>query len=71
MYRGMITFVCHDCGNEFEGMDTEWAGTAYTCPVPCPKCGSRHTRPKSLLSMNLPIYRKIWREIDKQDNKAE
>ena len=51
--------------NVFEELDIEDNATAYSQPVPCPKCGSRHTMPKSLLSfMEKGAYRKIWEQID-------
>ena len=65
MLRGKETFKCDNCGHIFEALDIEWQATAYSQPMPCPKCGSRHTMPKSLLSfMEKGAYRKIWEQID-------
>ena len=67
MLRGKKKFKCDDCGHVFEALDIEWQSTAYSQPVPCPKCGSRHTMPKSLFSfIDKIIYRKIWDEIDNE-----
>lgn len=64
MLRGKTTFTCDECGNKFEGPDIEWAATVYTVPQPCPKCGSRHTYPKSLFGLNKTMYKKIWESMD-------
>lgn len=45
MVRGITTFKCTQCGKTFEGWDAEWRATVFTCPLPCPKCGSIRTRP--------------------------
>ncbi len=45
MYRGIIKFVCNDCGNKFKAPDIEWNATVYSVPQPCPKCGGMHTKP--------------------------
>lgn len=45
MIRGITTFKCTQCGETFEGWDAEWRATVFTCPLPCPKCGSIRTRP--------------------------
>ena len=47
----MTTFKCDVCGHTFRAMDIEWQATAYTMPVLCPNCGSRHTMPKSMFSL--------------------
>ena len=66
MLRGKKTFKCDDCGHIFEALDIEWQATTYSQPMPCPKCGSRHTMPKSLLSfMGKGAYRKIWEQMEK------
>lgn len=49
MYRGIIKFVCNDCGNKFKAPDIEWNATVYSVPQPCPKCGGMHTKPASEL----------------------
>ena len=65
MLRGKETFKCDDCGHTFEALDIEWQATAYSQPMPCPKCGSRHTMPKTLLSfMEKGVYRKIWEQME-------
>ena len=66
MLRGKISFKCDDCGHIFEALDIEGRATVYSQPMPCPKCGSRHTMPKSLLSfMDKGVYRKIWEEMER------
>ena len=65
MLRGKKTFKCDDCGHTFKAFDIELAATVLSQPMPCPKCGSRHTMPKSLLSfMEKGVYRKIWEMND-------
>ena len=65
MLRGKKTFKCDDCGHTFKAFDIELAATVFSHPMPCPKCGSRHTMPKSLLSvMEKGVYRKIWEMND-------
>ena len=67
MLRGKTKFKCDDCGHTFKAFDIELAATVYSQPMPCPKCGSRHTMPKSLLSfMEKGVYRKIWEMMDKK-----
>ena len=66
MLRGITKFKCDDCGHTFEALDIEWQATVYSQPMPCPKCSSRHTTPKSLLSfMEKGAYRKIWEQMEK------
>ena len=66
MLRGVTTFKCDDCGHTFEALDIEWQATVYSQPMPCPKCDSRHTMPKSLLYfMEKEAYRKIWEEMER------
>ena len=66
MLRGITKFKCDDCGHTFKAFDIELAATVYSQPMPCPKCGSRHTMPKSLLSfMEKEVYRKIWEEMER------
>lgn len=43
MLRGIYVYKCHSCGHKFVGADIEWACTAMSMPVRCPKCGSTHT----------------------------
>ena len=65
MLRGKTTFKCDDCGHTLKAFDIELAATVYSQPMPCPKCGSRHTMPNSLLSfMEKGVYRKIWEMND-------
>lgn len=45
MLRGFTTFVCDNCGHEFEAPDIEWQATAASQPMKCPKCGSMNTHP--------------------------
>ena len=66
MIRGKKKFKCDDCGHVFEALEIEWQATVYSQPMPCPKCGSRHTMPKSLLYfMEKEAYRKIWEEMER------
>ena len=69
MYRGIIKFVCNDCGNKFKAPDIEFNATFYSVPQPCTKCGGMHTKPARFfnflsLSENF-IYKLLWKEIDK------
>ncbi|MCC8177111.1 MAG: zinc ribbon domain-containing protein [Bacteroidales bacterium] len=63
MLRGITTFRCHECGHRFEAPDIEWQATALTTPQPCPRCGSRHTRPASSFWLT-PAYKSIWKQLD-------
>lgn len=66
MIRGMKQFKCDDCGHVFKAPDIEWQATAYSQPMPCPKCGSRHTMPKSLFGfVDKGAYRRIWAQMEK------
>ena len=69
MYRGIIKFVCNDCGNKFKAPDIEWGATIYSVPQPCPKCGGMHTRPDRSLNFLVLLdyftYKRLWKEIDK------
>ena len=66
MLRGTTIFKCDDCGHTFEGLDIEWNATAYSTPMPCPKCGSRHTMPNSWFSLlNKRVYKRIWAQMEK------
>ena len=66
MQRGITTFKSDDCGHVFKALDIEWQATVYSQPMRCPKCGSRHTMTKSLLSfMDKGGYRKIWEEMER------
>ena len=72
MYRGMIKFVCDDCGHKFEGMDCEYCASVYTAPVKCPKCGSWHTMPSGINgSFKRKIYNMIWESIDERQGNTE
>lgn len=69
MYRGIIKFVCNDCGNKFKAPDIEWEATIYSIPQPCPKCGGMHTRPVRFFNflslLDYFTYKRLWKEIDK------
>lgn len=73
MYRGIIKFVCNDCGNKFKAPDIEWGATIYSVPQPCPKCGGMHTKPAWFFNfLSLPenfTYKRLWKEIDKNKRK--
>ena len=65
MLRGKKTFKCDDCSHTFEALDIEWRATAYSQPMPCPKCGSRHTMRVSFFgSTDRETYKKIWEMND-------
>ena len=72
MLRGKTTFICTKCDHRFEAMDIEYQGTAYSTPMPCPKCGSRRTRPAQLpsflsfLDKGNGAYERIWDEMEKE-----
>lgn len=71
MIRGTTRFKCNECGNKFTGIDMEWCATVYTVPVRCPQCGSMHTYPVRITSLfglfgPDPIYRAIWKGLDKE-----
>lgn len=78
MLRGKCIFKCDDCGHRFEDWDTEWAATIFTYPMPCPKCGSRHTYPAGGMSwLSKHLYRYLWGKTDepvqepKGDNRSD
>lgn len=62
MIRGKIPFRCTDCHKVFIGLDIEWQATALSMPVPCPKCGSKHTLP---LLASKDEYERIWDDMGK------
>ena len=65
MLRGKKTFKCDDCGHTFKAFDIELAATVYSQPIPCPKCGSRHTMPVSFFGCtDRETYMKIWEMND-------
>lgn len=45
MIRGTTIFKCNDCGKVFKAPDIEYLATVYSCPQPCPSCGSDHSYP--------------------------
>ena len=63
MLLGKIEFKCTACGPKFEGMAAEYRATRYMHPMPCPKCGSKHTRPAGLRGL---LDTPIWSELDKE-----
>ena len=71
MVRGVITFYCSECENRFEGIDTEWYCMVFTAPLKCPRCGSWHTRPWSILPAKIAnkIYKNIWEFNDRNKSK--
>ena len=67
MIRGKTKFKCDDCGHTFKAFDIELAATAYSQPMPCPSCGSRHTMPVSFFRYtDRETYMKIWEMMDKK-----
>ena len=67
MLRGKKSFKCDDCGHTFKAFDIELAATVYSQPMPCPKCGSRHTMPVSFFGCtDRETYKTIWEMMDKK-----
>lgn len=66
MVFGNIPFYCSECNNKFMGMAAEWYASAFVAPVKCPRCGSWHTRPWSILPSQIADlrYKAIWKTID-------
>ena len=65
MIRGTILFKCTECGNRFKAPDIEYDATIYSLPQPCPKCGSKRTRPSGLKGMmQTVVYKKIWDSME-------
>ena len=67
MLRGITKFKCDNCDHTFKAFDIELAATVYSQPMPCPKCGSRHTMPVSFFGCtDRKTYMKIWEMMDKK-----
>ena len=67
MIRGKTKFKCDDCGHTFKAFEIELAATAYSQPMPCPSCGSRHTMPVSFFGCtDRETYKTIWEMMDKK-----
>lgn len=65
MTKGEKKFKCDVCGHTFMAPDIKWQVKAYSQPMPCPKCGSYHTMPKTFFSfIDRIIYKRIWEDID-------
>lgn len=69
MYRGIIKFKCDDCGGTFIGPDIEWCCMAFSEPMRCPHCGSRHTWPGDELEKE--VYQRIWEDRDRSRDMKE
>jgi len=41
MLRGTTLFRCPNCGHVFKALDIEDNATAYSMPMPCPRCGAK------------------------------
>lgn len=41
MIRGIKIFRCPKCGKIFIAPDVEYRATAFSSPMPCPKCGAQ------------------------------
>lgn len=69
MVHSIMLFHCSECGKRFLSTACEWCATAFVAPVKCPKCGSWHTRPWSLLPAKIANlrYKEIWQNIDNQN----
>lgn len=69
MVFGTTTFKCDECGNKFVAPAAELNATVFLIPMPCPKCGSRHTYPVGASNLGglfgHGIYKKIWSHMDK------
>lgn len=73
MLRGFIKFHCTECGNNFIGLDIEYAATIFSMPLRCPKCQSIRTLPKHYLSWPiikqsyLKLYKSIWERYENKN----
>ena len=65
MLRGFTKFKCPKCRETFVGPDMELGASAFTAPLPCPKCGCKECLPKDSwfqLSEIGQSMRKKWKE---------
>ena len=70
MIRGETTFICTQCKNKFTDMDIEYHCMAFSCPMPCPHCGSIRTLPlHKLQEWTSPLEKNIGEIIETDDEK--
>lgn len=70
MIRGETTFICTQCKNKFTAMDIEYHCMAFSCPMPCPHCGSIRTLPlHELQEWTSPLEKNIGEIIETDDEK--
>ena len=66
MIRGKTLFKCTTCKNRFVGLDIEFMGTAFSQPLPCPRCKSIRTRPSRLVGGFNFMYKPIWEKMSEK-----
>ena len=64
MLKGYVTFVCDDCGHQFEEIGLVWKDTSLVTPVKCKKCGSMHTCPKITSWLDRMRYTVLWKQME-------
>lgn len=64
MLKGNITFVCTDCGQEFDEMGIQWKNTDLITLVKCVKCGSIRTFPKIISWLDRVRYKMLWKQME-------
>lgn len=70
MIRGETTFICTQCKNKFTDMDIEYHCKTFSCPMPCPHCGSIRTLPlHELQEWTSPLEKNIGEIIETNDEK--
>lgn len=66
MIFGNIIFRCDECKRMFRGPLIEYGASALSWPLKCPRCGSNHTLPLTLLAyVSKSVYKKIWADLDR------
>lgn len=78
MYRGQETFICSECGNNFEAKMSDWNHRDIIAPAKCPNCGSWYTLPytwsdfpdaEELMLEEIEFYKPIWKQAAEERNK--
>ena len=64
MLKGYVTFLCDDCGHQFEEIGLVWKDTSLVTPVKCKKCGSMHTCPKITAWLDRMRYTVLWKQME-------
>lgn len=62
MIRGTTLFICTECKKVFLAPDVEYGAMAFSVPMPCERCGSRHTMPM-WHRLAKSVYEKIWETL--------